>query len=191
MSRRFKLRDIPSDSEEDAATASYVIDRRGFLKSSFNAAAGLVTLAAGGVAFAATLMGTSEMFQLLEAGCDEQFVDYLGREDHTEDEAAAFREFLFGTTTEQLARLEEKMRQDGRKVISADAATHSAKLHDACRRDGDPAVALFEFFLYRHLQAAARRQAELPGPKRTAEEYVMIHYLQHAVDAERLSLPPE
>ena len=61
MSRRFKLRDIPSDSGEDAATASYVIDRRGFLKSSFNAAAGLVTLAAGGVAFAATLMGTSEV----------------------------------------------------------------------------------------------------------------------------------
>jgi Rieske Fe-S protein len=61
MSRRFKLRDIPSDSGDDAATASYVIDRRGFLKSSFNAAAGLVTLAAGGVAFAATLMGTSEV----------------------------------------------------------------------------------------------------------------------------------
>ena len=61
MSRRFKLRDIPSDSGEDAATASYVIDRRGFLKSSFNAAAGLVTLAAGGVAFAATLMGASEV----------------------------------------------------------------------------------------------------------------------------------
>ena len=61
MSRRFKFRDIPSDSGEDAATASYVIDRRGFLKSLFNAAAGLVTLAAGGVAFAATLMGTSEV----------------------------------------------------------------------------------------------------------------------------------
>ena len=61
MSRRFKPRDIPSETGEDAATASYVIDRRGFLKSSFNAAAGLVTLAAGGVAFAATLMGTSEV----------------------------------------------------------------------------------------------------------------------------------
>ena len=138
-----------------------------------------------------TLMGTSEMFQLLEAGCDEEFVEYLGREDHTEDEALAFREFLFGTTTEQLTRLEDKMQREGTKVISADAATDSARLHDACRRDGDPAVALFEFFLYRHLQAAARRQADLPGPKRTAEEYVMIHYLQHAVDAERLSLPPE
>jgi len=138
-----------------------------------------------------TLMGTAEMFQLIEAGCDEKFVDYLGREDHTEDEAAAFREFLFGTTTEQLARLEEKMRQEGTKVISADAATDSARLHDACRRDGDPAVALFEFFLYRHLQAAARRQADLPGPKRTAEEYVMLHYLKSAVDADRLSLPPE
>jgi hypothetical protein len=136
-----------------------------------------------------TLMGTAEMFQLLEAGCDERFVDYLGREDHTEDEAAAFREFLFGTTTEQLAQLEAKMAEEGKRTISVDAARE--RLHDACRREGeDPAVALFEFFLYRHLQAAARRQANLDGPKRTAEEYVMLHYLQHMVDADRLTLPP-
>jgi hypothetical protein len=139
-----------------------------------------------------TLMGTSEMFQLIEAGCDEQFVDYLVRDDHTDDEEAAFREFLFGTTTEELARIEAKMAADGTRVISAQAAGGDARLLDACRRGGgDPAVALFEFFLYRHLQAAARRQAGLPGPKRTAEEYVMIHYLKNRVDAERLSLPPE
>ena len=61
MSRKFKLRDIPTDAEDAAAIASYVIDRRGFLKNSFNAAAGLITVASlGSVAFAATLMGTSE-----------------------------------------------------------------------------------------------------------------------------------
>lgn len=137
-----------------------------------------------------TLMGTAEMFQLLEAGGDERFVEYLGRENHTEDEALAFREFLFGTTTEQLARLEAKMAEEGQRIITADAAHDNARLHDACRQQGDPAVALFEFFLFRHLQAAARRQADLEGPKRTAEEYVMLHYLQHAVDADRLTLPP-
>ena len=52
------------------------------------------------------------------------------------------------------------------------------------------ALAMFEFFLSRHLPAAARRQADLPGPKRTAEEYVMLHYLEQSVDKGALSVPP-
>ncbi|MCA9623360.1 MAG: hypothetical protein KC731_30275 [Myxococcales bacterium] len=135
-----------------------------------------------------TLLGTAEIFGLLDAGCDELFVDYLAREDHSEDEAAAFREFLFGTITEDLSALEAKMRSEGTAVVAKDAVAD--RLHDASS-EGDPAVALFEFFLHRHLQAAARRQAALPGPKRTAEEYVMIHYLEHLVDEDRLSLPPD
>jgi hypothetical protein len=60
---------------------------------------------------------------------------------------------------------------------------------DAHTFGGDPALAMFEFFLSRHLQAAARRQADLPGPKRTAEEYVMLHYLEQSVDKDALSIP--
>ncbi len=45
-------------------------------------------------------------------------------------------------------------------------------VHMLSRADpgGDPALAMFEFFLSRHLQAAARRHGDIPGPKRTAEE---------------------
>ena len=126
-----------------------------------------------------TLMGTSEMFRLIEEGCDEAFVDYLVRDDRTADEEDAFREFLFGATTEHLDKIKEQMDASGKGAIGADEVVESQALRDACAVGRDPSLALFEFFLYRHLQASARRQANLPGPKRTAEEYVMLYYLEH------------
>jgi hypothetical protein len=50
----------------------------------------------------------------------------------------------------------------------------------------DPAVVMFEFFLLRHLQAAARRAGDLPGPRRTAEEYVMLRFLEERVERDDL-----
>jgi len=137
-----------------------------------------------------TLMGTSEMFRLLEAGGDERFVDYLARPDHTEDEQAAFREFLFGTTTEQIGEMEARMAAEGKHVIGVDDLPPEV-LKDACSQGSDdPSLAMYGFFLSRHLQASARRHAEAPGPKRTAEEHVMIYFLENEVDRQRLSIPP-
>ena len=124
-----------------------------------------------------TLMGATELYQLIGAGCDPGFVDWLVREDQPEEQAEAFREFLFGTTTEELQRLEERMTSDGRATISRDELTDDEQPRDACG-PGDPAIALFDFFLTRHLQAAARRRMGLAGPTRTAEEYVMLHFLE-------------
>ncbi len=135
-----------------------------------------------------TLLGTAEMFRLIEEGCDERFVDYLVHPDRSEDEEAAFREFLFGATTEHLRQIEQQMAASGRGSIGVADVPDSARLRDACAGKGDPALAMFEFFLYRHLQASARRQADLPGPKRTAEEYVMITYLDNDADAAHLSV---
>jgi hypothetical protein len=136
-----------------------------------------------------TLMGASEMFQLVQAGCDEKFVDFLVRPDHGPGEAAAFREFLFGSTTEMLHSIGERMIDSGKRVIGRDDLDEHERPRDATLGD-DPALAMFEFFLSRHLQAAARRQANLPGPKRTAEEYVMLHFLQQTMDEKKLSIPP-
>lgn len=135
-----------------------------------------------------TLLGTAEMFRLIEAGCDERFVDYLVRPDHTEGEAEAFREFLFGATTEQLARIQQHMDDTGRGCLRVSEVEGIASRSDPFIIEGDPAIALFEFFLSRHLQAGARRLANLPGPRRTAEEYVMLNYLSE-VPMDRLRLP--
>ena len=136
-----------------------------------------------------TLMGTAEMFRLMQEGCDPRFVDYLERADCTDDEAAAFREFLFGMFSEQLRELEEQLRRGDKRLINIDDLGESMCCRDAARK-GDPALAMFDFFRSRHLQALARRQAQLPGPKRTAEEYVMIDYLDTGVDWVALSQAP-
>lgn len=136
-----------------------------------------------------TLMGTAEMFRLIEAGCDEEFVDYLVRTERTPDEEAAFREFLFGATTEELRRISEQMTREGKRAIGKADVAKGTKLQDACVPDRDPALALFDFFLSRHLQATARRDRDTPGPKRTAEEYVMLHYLEQ-LDEDALSARP-
>jgi hypothetical protein len=125
-----------------------------------------------------TLMGTAEMFQLLERGCDGRFVDLLVRPDHTENEAAAFREFLFGVTTEELSELEMAQAETAMQSASIEGLSHMHTPPSLDDTVGDPTLAMFEFFLSRHLQAAARRQGDLPGPKRTAEEYVMIQFLR-------------
>ena len=133
-----------------------------------------------------TLMGVSEMFRLLQAGCDERFVDYLTN-DGSEEHAAALREFLFGATTEQLKQIDDhRAAGDSVSVTEAGEVAHVA---DAAALEGDPALAMYEFFLSRHLQAAARRQADLPGPKRTAEEYVLLRFLRDRCLDEGLSSP--
>jgi hypothetical protein len=141
---------------------------------------------------AGTLLGTAEMFALMSEGCDESFVDYLARPEHTDGEAAAFREFLFGATTEQLERMQQHMHECGQSVMAREEMASFGRSSGSNMMEGDPAIAMFEFFLSRHLQAAARRQADLPGPKRTAEEYVLLHFLQDLAPTEkrRLSVPP-
>jgi hypothetical protein len=116
-----------------------------------------------------TLGGTQEMFALFQAGCDPRFVDFFTRPDPDADEIEAFREFLFGVTTEELDRLSRDM--------TASNCTSVAITDRAVTGGQDGVTVFYSFFQLRHLQATARRLANLPGPKRTAEAYVMISYL--------------
>lgn len=121
-----------------------------------------------------TLMGTSEMFQLLKEGGDTRFVELLATREQSEDEALAFREFLFGRSSEELERLTAKMASENLSSIELDS-----RLHDATR---DAGSIFYEFFQARFLQSNARRLAGLPGPKRTAEGYVVLGWLERTVE---------
>ncbi|MEO6595823.1 MAG: hypothetical protein ABIP94_13815 [Planctomycetota bacterium] len=116
-----------------------------------------------------SLVGNSEMFQLLAAGGDAEFVDLLLDQDYGEVEVHAFREFLFGTSSEELERLAERMATEGLTSIELDS-----RVGDAAR---DAGSILFEFFRARLVQCNARRTASLSGPRHTAEGYVMLAWL--------------
>jgi hypothetical protein len=120
-----------------------------------------------------SLMGTSEMFQLLTMGCDERFVELLTERDHGELEAQAFREFLFGRSSEELERLTERMARDDLTSIELDS-----RISDRSR---DAGSVFYEFFQARSMLSNARRLASLAGPHHTAEGYVVMAWLQQTV----------
>lgn len=124
-----------------------------------------------------TLAGTHEVFSLLAEGCDARFVDYFLRTRPSVEEQQAFREFLFGSTTEALEKLAEHMRATGRDSIENSELESGLQVIDL-GDSTDPATGLYAFFLARHIRAQARRLEQSPGPKRTAEEYVMLAYLR-------------
>ena len=124
-----------------------------------------------------SLAGNCELFQLLTKGADEEFVDLFTDRAYDEVEQQAFREFLFGTSSEELERLAQRMAREGLSSIELDSRV------DAGARDAGSV--LFEFFRARLVQCGARRVARLPGPRHTAEGYVMRAWLERQVAAGR------
>ena len=121
-----------------------------------------------------TLVGTSEIVQLITEGADEKFVELLTDHSPTEEALLAFREFLFGRSSEELNGLVDKMAQEGLSSIELD----SLVIADA----RDTGAVFYEFFQDRFVQSNARRLAGLPGPKHTAEGYVLLAWLQQMSD---------
>jgi hypothetical protein len=116
-----------------------------------------------------TLVGSCEMFQLLTAGADAEFVELLMDRDHGEAEVQAFREFLFDRSSEELERLAHMMAAEGLSSIELDSRPG--------RETRDAGSILFEFFRSRLVRCTARRTLGLPGPQHTAEGYVMLAWL--------------
>ncbi len=60
MARRFRLRPLPG-ADDEVSQSNPVIDRREFMRYSFNTAAGVITMASlGSIGFASLLMGTAD-----------------------------------------------------------------------------------------------------------------------------------
>jgi hypothetical protein len=126
-----------------------------------------------------TLSGTAEIFDLMAKGCDEQFVDYFTRDNISGDAVMAFREFLFGLSTEELTTLEEVSAEKGEAVVTAMQVSETLDPQSlTVNTDADVATQLYTFFMKRHLEATARAIGNLEGPKHTAEEYVLLEFLE-------------
>jgi hypothetical protein len=116
-----------------------------------------------------TLVGNCELLQLLAEGGEPEFVELLLDQDYGEVEVAAFREFLFGTSSEELEQIAQRMAREGLTSIELDS-----RVGDVAR---DAGSVLFEFFRARLVKCGARRVTGLPGPRHTAEGYVMLAWL--------------
>ena len=126
-----------------------------------------------------TLLGATETFRLIREDCNPEVLEFFGREGMSIDEAAAFEEFLFNMTSEELATLRRAMKDQ--QVTSASPAWAAVVLGRQIEelehsQEIDP-MALYRSYQRRQLAADFRVMSNAPGPRRTAEGYLMVYLL--------------
>lgn len=125
-----------------------------------------------------TLSGVSELFQLITAGVDQAFIDYFGSDRLPQEQYAAFEEFVFNATHEEIRQMRQYMDDHGHgaldpEVVARIFGVEPTCLHTRTERPED----MFFTFREREMWARTRRLRRLEGPTKTAEAYVMIYVL--------------
>lgn len=126
-----------------------------------------------------TLLGATETFRLVTEDCSPDVLEFFGRDGMSADESAAFEEFLFNMTSEELATLRRAMQQQHLSAASPAWAAEILgrqieELEHA--KEIDP-MALYRSYQRRQLAADFRMMSNAPGPRRTAEGYLMVYLL--------------
>jgi hypothetical protein len=125
-----------------------------------------------------TMLGTHEVFRLFQEARDQRFLDYFSDADVEQEPLLAFEEFLFGLSHEEIARLRAHMAEEGRAVITLDMARNLLGNANATwLPPQNGAAALYTSYKKRRVNAAHRALTGASGPKKTAEEYVMMAFL--------------
>jgi len=131
------------------------------------------------------LVGATETFRLVCEDCNPEVLEFFARENMSTDESAAFEEFLFNMTWEELGTLRRAMREQGLGAVTpAWASQVLGRQIEALEhsREVDP-MALYRSYNRRQLAADFRLMAGAPGPQRTAEGYLMVYLLDQQDDS--------
>ena len=133
-----------------------------------------------------TMRGTHEFFSLLREARDHRFVDYFTEHDVPEEELMAFEEFVFGVPYEEITRLRDYLASQRCECVSSEQARGVlGRRPESWAPVGGP-EALYTSYKKRRLKATYRSLTGAPGPKKTAEEYVMAaFFLAEEGSAER------
>ena len=136
-----------------------------------------------------TLMGTQEIATLLFQDCDERFVESFMERDLDSEQVQAFEEFVFDLPFEDLEKVRQMMKEEGRAAVGPEEV---AKYLGYPKGRLNPLIedpkALYSSFRKRRVKAQYRTSMRAPGPKRTAESYVLEGLLL-ASDGEEDLLP--
>jgi hypothetical protein len=128
-----------------------------------------------------TMLGTYEVFQLFKETCDLRFLDYFGGDDVEQEQLLAFEEFLFGLSHEEITKLRRHMHEEGKNILTLDAARELlGRTKMSWMPINEGAQPFYTSYKKRRVKAHYRALTGAPGPKRTAEEYVMMALLQAA-----------
>ncbi len=136
-----------------------------------------------------TMMGASEIASLLFQDCDARFVEWFTGVDHESSQVQAFEEFVFDLAFEDLESVRQRMAEYGRDAVGPDEVARFLGFPKGTLRPllEDP-KALYSSFRRRRVKAQYRTSLRMPGPKRTAESYVLEGLLISGDEDDR---PPE
>ncbi|MBV8759576.1 MAG: hypothetical protein JO257_19970 [Deltaproteobacteria bacterium] len=126
-----------------------------------------------------TLLGATETFRLVTEDCSPEVLEFFGRDGMSADESAAFEEFLFNMTSEELATLRRAMQQQHVSAASPAWAAEvlQRQIEDLEHSHEIDPMALYRSYQRRQLAADFRLMSGAPGPRRTAEGYLMVYLL--------------
>jgi hypothetical protein len=121
-----------------------------------------------------TLMGASEIASLLFQDCDARFVEWFTGREVASTEVQAFEEFVFDLPYEDIERVRQMMQEEHRDAIGPDeVARYLGFPRGRLRTLIEDPKALYSSFRRRRVKAQYRTSMRRPGPKRTAESYVL------------------
>ena len=138
-----------------------------------------------------TLLGTAEILQMLFADCESCFVEFFSRREVTPEEQQAFEEFLFDIPFESLQKVRYRMLEDQLSVVDrTKVEAYLGTAPGALRpKVGDPKD-FYVSFRHRRVRAQYRVATGAPGPRRTAEGYIMEAILRHELPEPPSEAPP-
>ncbi|HUU02087.1 MAG TPA: hypothetical protein VM425_11635 [Myxococcota bacterium] len=128
-----------------------------------------------------TLSGTSELLELIREGCDPAAIDYFTSDNLSNEEQQALFEMVFNATFEELETMHRYMEHNRKDVLgpSEVAQLFNVPLSDLHQTVENPKDMFFTF-RERQVNAYHRLIHNLTGPKKTAEEYLMIFLLEQS-----------
>jgi hypothetical protein len=129
-----------------------------------------------------TTLGTTEFFRLLHDCSDTRFLEYF-EDDVPEEQIQAFEEFLFGLSWEQISSLRARMRAENTSAVSREDASGALSRPGSWAPRDDGPQALYTSYKKRRVKAQYRVMTSAPGPRKTAEEFVMTAFLMREGDS--------
>lgn len=124
-----------------------------------------------------TMRGTHELFRLVSEVRDDRFLSYFEGSVIPDEEVQAFEEFLFDISHEEINRLRAYLSERGASILSTDEARSVlGRARDSWMPLGGP-QALYTSYKKRKIKAHYRALTGAPGPRKTAEEFVMTAFL--------------
>lgn len=130
-----------------------------------------------------TTLGTYEFFRLLHECSDTRFLEYF-EDDVPTEQLQAFEEFLFGLSWEQISTLRERMIAEQQSTISDEQARAAVSRPSSWAPLKDGPQALYTSYKKRRVKAQYRVLTAAPGPRKTAEEFVMSSFLMREGESE-------